>query len=344
MQLEDGGALALWTAILLFMLSQCLAEHSCFIARPTYSTLTSVNEQSAFESVPLEGLKSCTISRGASNTIINSQVTENKLNRNNLRQSRPRAITSLTFKALRMSNGLPPIPIASAALMAFYESVNSLIASGDWHSAPNPHLFTIAYGAFRLTVSSLGFPVLKPALQDWCSLMREWASRGWTQLYDVYLVDEATGITMAVSFHLADNAAAPRQLPSKRSPSPPSLDLQKRTNNPPFLPVKFTPLSYITPAHVAAAFLEDFYDLIALKIETGFWSAQGVFHSVTFARWNFRLSFFCYAEPVPWEFIQGFAIHMSELAVRGWTGAYEATYGARKATGLVLVSVKLALQ
>ncbi|KAL8828795.1 MAG: hypothetical protein Q9191_002382 [Dirinaria sp. TL-2023a] len=341
MQLENGRAPALWAVILFFVLSQCLAEPLCLFTRSTDGVSVPANEQSALGSVHLKGLKYCTTSREISNTGIGPKVTIIQPNKNNLRRFRPRAFPNLNFRALRLSNRLPPTPVASAALTAFYEGVTLLIANGDLQSAPNPHLFTIAYGAFRLTVSSLGTPVLKPVLRDWCSLMAEWASRGWTQLYDVYLVDEATGFTMAVSFYLANAEYIPHQLlPSKRSSSPPSLD---RRADPPLTPIKFTPLSYITPVQVAAAFLEDFYDLIAWKIETGTWSAQGLLHSVIFARWNFRLSFFCYAEPVPWDFIQGFAIHMSEMAVRGWTGAYEATYEARRASGIVFVSVKMML-
>lgn len=337
-----AGALALWAVILLFMLSQCLAEPLRLFAGPTNRALASANEQSAFEPVPFEGLKYRTTSRELSNAIVNSKVTNDQSAGNNPRRFRRRAIASLNFRAIRMRNRLPPIPVAITTLTAFYEGVTSLIDSGDWHSVPNPHLFTIAYGSFRLTVSSLGFPVLKPALLYWCSLMTEWASRGWTQLYDVYFVDDATGITMAVSFYLVEAEHVPRQLPSKRSSSQPPA-LNKRAIDT-LNPIRFTALSYITPVQVAAAFLEDFYDLIALKIETGFWSAEGLLHSVTFARWSFRLSFSCYTEPVPWDFIQWFAIHMSERAVNGWTGLYEATFESNRASGFMLVSVKLTLE
>lgn len=109
------------------------------------------------------------------------------------------------------------------------------------------------------------------------------------------------------------------------------------------LPLNFQHMAFIGPTHVAALFLEDFYDTIALKIETGFWTAMSPRHFVIFERWNFHLSFYSYAEVVPWDFIQNFVIEMSDYATKGFTSAYEATFGAKKATGEVYVTVVLKL-
>lgn len=109
------------------------------------------------------------------------------------------------------------------------------------------------------------------------------------------------------------------------------------------LPIRFHHLTLIAPVNIAAPFLEDFYDSIALRIETGFWNAVSPLHFITFRRWNFQLSFYSYAEAVPWDFIQNFVIEMSEYAAKGFTSSYEATFGATKATGAVFVSVTLRL-
>lgn len=125
----------------------------------------------------------------------------------------------------------------------------------------------------------------------------------------------------------------PRSILSRRSAIP-----QVSTH---LRPIKFQHLALITPAQLAAPYLEDFYDSIALRIETGFWNAVSPLHFITFRRWNFQLSFYSYAEAVPWDFIQNFVIEMSEYAAKGFTSSYEATFGAMKATGAVFVSVTL---
>jgi len=109
------------------------------------------------------------------------------------------------------------------------------------------------------------------------------------------------------------------------------------------LPIKFQLLAMITPIRMASLYLEDFYNNIALKIETGYWNAVSPRHFVTFERWNFQLTFFSYAETVPWDFIQNFVIEVSEYAAKGFTSSYEATFGAMKATGEVYISVTLRL-
>lgn len=103
--------------------------------------------------------------------------------------------------------------------------------------------------------------------------------------------------------------------------------------------IKFRALSFLTPTMVAAQYLEDFYDLIALKIETGFWGNQGPLHYVTFERWNFQLSFSSYAQAVPWDFIYNLALEMSDYAQKGFTPIFEQTFAAETPAGHVYVNV-----
>ena len=105
---------------------------------------------------------------------------------------------------------------------------------------------------------------------------------------------------------------------------------------------KFHATAIMTPVLAAAPFLEDFYDMIALKVETGFWNSVPPRHSLALTRWNYRLKFFCYAAPVPWEFIQEVAIDMSEWAAKGFTAQYDAVYKAVDQFGKeIFVSVAL---
>lgn len=134
---------------------------------------------------------------------------------------------------------------------------------------------------------------------------------------------------------------------SIKSHKPPALSVKPRT--PPlstasksFTLEKFHVTAIITPVMIAAQYLEDFYDLIALKIETGFWNSVEPMHSLVLTRWNYRLKFFCYAAPIPWDFIQEVAIDMSEWAARGFTAEYDAVYKAVDQFGKeIFVSVAL---
>ena len=345
MQLENCRALALWAVSFLFMISQCLAGPLRMHTRPANQVSVSANGQPSFKSVPLEGLEYCTTSNEEFSTAIKAKIVGNIPDTVGSRPSRSRAIESLTFKALRIRHSLAPTPIECAALTACYEGAISFIARDEWHPASSSELFTIAYGAFRLTASSLGLPVQRAAMPSRCSLMKERASRCWIQIHDVCLVHEATGIAVAIA-----EGEAPKPLPTTRSISPTPLTspprssmMHKRatTNDNTLVVRSFRHVAYIAPAQIAASFFEDFYNLIALKVETGVWAAQGTLHSLVFTRWNFRLSFFCYAEPVPWQFVQDFAINMMEMVGRGWTTSYEATY--QKLSGLVFVTVKMEL-
>ena len=120
---------------------------------------------------------------------------------------------------------------------------------------------------------------------------------------------------------------------SIKANEPPVLSVEPRT--PPLSTVskifrlqKFHVTAIITPVVLVANYLEDFYDLIALKIETGFWNSVPPLHSLVLKRWNYQLKFFCYAAPVPWDFIQEVAIEMSEWAAKGFTAQFDAVYKA----------------
>lgn len=274
-----------------------------------------------------------------------------------------------------------PDVLAVQMTKAFYESVMNKAFDERWKPSPSS-LFTISEGAFELTVSCLGGAVPMEMLYTFSQRMVDFTSQGWLPVYDVYYSNELTGARIAITLRILD-ASLPLLQPSKPSRrstsaspkmnSSPVLhdrSLNKRSyhskpdprsfaglprnkpfpilsrrgpNNTHLLPIKFQLLAMITPISMASLYLEDFYDNIALKIETGYWNAVSPRHLVTFERWNFQLTFFSYAETVPWDFIQNFVIEMSEYAAKGFTSSYEATFGAMKATGEVYISVTLRL-
>lgn len=262
------------------------------------------------------------------------------------------SMISPKLKLQKIYGTLLPIPMAVQGLISFYEIVKTRVTDDQWFPEPSSSLFTITEGAFQLTVSSLGGPVPTQLLFHYAKKMIDNASKGWLPVADVYYADDAIGLTVAIGLHIMGVSETLRR-PSKRSYAhvsakrlaaiPTSRLTVKRSNPVSFSPIKFHHLSMITPVNVAARYLEDFYDLIALKIETGFWTAQGPLHYVTFERWNIQLSFFSYAEAVPWDFIQNFVIEMSEYAAMGFTSLYDANFEAKKTTGSVFVSVTLRL-
>ncbi|KAL8660244.1 MAG: hypothetical protein Q9202_006736 [Teloschistes flavicans] len=88
--------------------------------------------------------------------------------------------------------------------------------------------------------------------------------------------------------------------------------------------------STIIPAHAAARYIEDFLDIIALRIETGAWAADNTAatHHRVLDIWCFELSFLARDEKgggvvVPWEMVQAYVIDLAGDVGRGFVGAFE---------------------
>lgn len=130
-------------------------------------------------------------------------------------------------------------------------------------------------------------------------------------------------------------ARSPRISPKKRTLTKPATAFALQV---------FRATGLITPVELAARYLEDFYDIIALKVETGFWGSVPPMHNLVLKRWNYELTFFCYSAPVPWEFIQEVALEMSSWAERGFTAEFDALYMAVDNLGKeIFVSVVMKL-
>ena len=117
------------------------------------------------------------------------------------------------------------------------------------------------------------------------------------------------------------------------TPGPPGLRL-----------THFVKTAALVPCAIAAARFEDFYNIIALKIETGQLVNKAPSKYVTCSLWDFELSFYCDTMIVPLSFVQAFAIDMAEWSSKQFSGFYEATVrGEGPLTGLVFV-VKMSLK
>ena len=108
--------------------------------------------------------------------------------------------------------------------------------------------------------------------------------------------------------------------------------------------IKFQSTAMIIPVAIAKVYLQDFYDIIALKVETGFYDKIPPLHNFSLTRFGYKLSFFCYAAPIPWDFVQEVAIDMSQWAEKGFTTQFSSTYKALDSLGQeVFISVALEL-
>lgn len=164
--------------------------------------------------------------------------------------------------------------------------------------------------------------------------------------------------TIAVSLRLLDNQLPPptkalqpmpKALHRRETPSEDHSSLRKRSppvpNSPARLSMtKFRTFAATIPTAVVAARLEDFYNIIALKIETGQFALWAPARMRVLLLWDFELTFSCDKMDVPWSFIQAFVVDMAAMSSMKFTGFYEATIrGEGPLTGLVFL-VKMGLR
>lgn len=106
---------------------------------------------------------------------------------------------------------------------------------------------------------------------------------------------------------------------------------------------RFKTFAALMPTFLLCQQLEDFYSIIALKIETGAFSTWAPAKNVVLHLWDFELSISCDKMTIPWSFIQAWVIDMAELSSHTFTGFYEAVVrGDGPLSGLVfLIHMKL---
>ncbi len=121
----------------------------------------------------------------------------------------------------------------------------------------------------------------------------------------------------------------PRLSHGQEAASPAGSSLSRRTLIPSSgLTLKMTNFRSffaLVPTVLAAARLEEFYDVIALKIETGQFSNWQPSRYIILSMWNFEFSVSCDKCFVPWSLVQDWVIDMAALSSQQFTGLYEAT-------------------
>ena len=314
----------------------------------------------------------------------NQAVGASSLNTNNERSlaprhlAKPRTMPTAERRDLKKRETLPvtfytahasivPVSVAAPYIKSFFDAI-AVRASAEWTSFSESSLFTINGGPLQLTVSCLGasipWPVLVTAARHFSSL----ANRSWATTFDAFYTEPETAITIAFSLRLLQQARSgpagsitgshalrtTRHLESQSPPVPipttPHLNTARTltlitTSSSPGLKLpRFVRTAAVVPCALAAAQFEDFYNILAMKIETGQLAHREPSKYVSCSLWDFELSFYCDTMIVPLSFVQAFAIDMAKWSSKQFTGFYEATVtGEGPLAGLVFF-VKMGLK
>lgn len=250
-----------------------------------------------------------------------------------------------------------PVSIAAQHLKAFFDEV-AFKATTLWSSRPQSALLTVTSGRFQLTLSCLGSDTPWSLLVSVSQGFSHFADHQWVNLFDAYYVEVGTSVMVSISLRLLDDfsqgpmSIAPplRRVLRRRALSRSLTSSASRrstvANSGATLEMtkfKISRLTFMLPSVLAAQKLEDFYTIIALKIETGYFSGWPPAKTVILHLWDLELSFACDMINIPWGFVQAFVIHMADWSSRQFTGLYEATVrGEGPLSGLVfLIQMRL---
>lgn len=251
-----------------------------------------------------------------------------------------------------------PAAVAVVRMREFFDAV-AWEATHYWPGIREQSaLFTVTQGPFQLTISCLGGTVPWPVLASAARRFSLLTIHLFVYTFDAYYMDIDTSMTVAFSLrllktHLLEPTKAlqtlPKALHRRRTPAEEISVWSKRTpalsNHPARLSMtKFRTFTAMIPTALLVAKLEDFYNIIALKIETGEFTQWAPAKIRILLLWDFELTFSCDKMDVPWSFVQAFAMDMAEMSSKSFTGFYEATIrGEGPLTGLVIF-VKMGLR
>lgn len=102
-------------------------------------------------------------------------------------------------------------------------------------------------------------------------------------------------------------------LPSQPIPGKSVYDLSSKT---------IINFGLIVPTVRAAEYIEDFFNIIALRIETGYWANEAPSNHRVIRMWDFELEFYSLSSIIPWDFIQDYVLDMMDYISKGFTGVY----------------------
>ncbi|MCJ1452092.1 hypothetical protein MMC28_002433 [Mycoblastus sanguinarius] len=263
---------------------------------------------------------------------------------------------ALTF--YKIYGAILPISLAAQSARIFFDAVN-FHARYSWFLKEPSALFTVTGGPFQLSVSCLGSTVPWPIVANVAHDLSIMASRGLVNNFDAYYTDPGTLITIAISLRLTKEisgrmpprfisprmkrsiqqdklpATLPKPLVTTRSPTGKGKSIKV---------TKFTSITALVPTALIASRFEDFYNILALRIETGQYAHLLPSKEVTLSIWDFELSFSCSQMNVPWGFIISFIIDMADMSSRSWTGFYEAMFKGDRPLGEVIIHIAMKLK
>ena len=234
-----------------------------------------------------------------------------------------------------------PASLAAQSLVYFYKAL-WVKAREDWAQMEPQDKLSMDFGNLVIAMVST-HPIPWAFIARFATKMMGATARGFTGTYNIQYGDKTATRLITIGLRVVDHmtgleARSDLGILSGHKTFHTSDGYNQRRSNPFKIPRNDGPLNtrlaihrfharaIITPVIVAARFLEDFYDMIATKIEAGFYNDMRPLHAISFQRWDYSLSFFCYHAPIPWDFIQEIAITMSDYAARGFTPAFEAIY------------------
>ncbi|KAL8726108.1 MAG: hypothetical protein Q9181_006175 [Wetmoreana brouardii] len=85
----------------------------------------------------------------------------------------------------------------------------------------------------------------------------------------------------------------------------------------------FKTFSIIVPSILAASYITDFLNIIALRIETGVWGHEPPTNMRVMHMWDFELTFHSVNTAIPWDFIQAYVIELLEDIAKGFVGTFD---------------------
>lgn len=283
-------------------------------------------------------------------TALHHSLQETLLSLSSKRALVKRDDVTLTFS--KIYGTILPVFLASEKLRDFFIAI-SHAASSTWTSRPESALFTVTQGPLQLTVSCLGSTLPWEILVVAANRFSDYADRLFANTFDAFYTELASKISIGFSLRVLEgvegsvtDAAIRLSMPSSRNLAHPPLfgspaSLERRASSSPGLKMtKFSPLKMVAlvPSVAAASRLEDFYNILALKIETGFFRNCPPSKSIVLEFFEFELSISCASINVPWSFVQSFLIDMADWSSKQFSGLYEATIrGDGPLTNLVFI-------
>ncbi len=247
----------------------------------------------------------------------------------------------------KIHSAILPLSLSAPHLKAFFDAI-AAEASSAWTSRPEAALLTVSQGSFQLTVSCLGARIPWPMLVFASRQFSTLATRSWASTFDAFFEAPGSGITVAFSLRLLESPADPSalalSLPTKRTPS----SLLPRSPVNPFSTqlhvARFIQTVALVPTALAAVQFEDFYNILALMIETGQMANRPPARRIVYTNWDFELTFSSATMTVPWSFVQAFAIDMAAWSSRQFSGFYEAEVRGEGALSGLVIMVKMGLK